>query len=281
VQKQIPKYVLQAQERIQDAPTTLNVERPVEVPQIMTAESIVQVPVAQIQIVEKAIPKVTTEAISRMQEVPQVLIEETLVEVPQVQLAEQIRQVPKEILQPRQKGIPKITTQVVEIVQAVPVPLINEVAIDVPQVQVVEVMKQTAALSQQRLVQTSRQYELQTQAFRTMPEERVTGIYEAAVVGVRETMPQPTVVERVSPIMTQGLIEYGAPMTTGYVEYAAPVQEFIVAETAPMLAYEGMVAPTTFVQQEMIVAPTVFETVVGMPTTEVFVPEVVQLPMTM
>jgi hypothetical protein len=284
-------------EIVQDVPTTLNVERPVEVPQIMTAESITQVPVAQIQVVEKPIPKVMTEAVQMMQEVPQVLIEETLVEVPQVQVAEAIKQVPKEMIQARQKGIPKVQTQVREIVQAVSVPLINEVAMDVPQVQVVEVMKQTAALSQQRLVQTSRQYEMETMAYRTLPEERA-GIYEAQVVGMFDKAVQPTVVERLSPVMTANYAgtTYGAPMyaetigvaptvveTVGYgggmVEYAggieyattAPVVEYvgggmIYEQAVPMMGEvlvaptmaEVLVAPTTFAT-EMLVAPTVVE----------------------
>merc|ERR1712137_1176740 len=96
--------------------------------------------------------------------------------------------------------------------------------------QVVEVMKQTAALSQQRLVQQSRQYELPTQAFRTMPEERVAGIYEAAVVGVREGMVQPTVVERVSPVMTTGLVEYAQPAMAYEVEYAQPAMGYEIVQ---------------------------------------------------
>merc|ERR1719183_3327264 len=203
VAKEIPKYVLQAMEQIVDVPGVLNVERPVEAPMIQTAEAVTQVPVPTTQIVEKQIPKVQTEAVEKIQEVPQVLIEEQLIEVPQVQMAEIIRQVPKEVVQPRQRAIPKITTQVVEKVQQVAVPLVNEVCVEVPQTQMVEVMKQTANLSQQRLVQTSRQYEMATQAYRTMPEERA-GIYEAQVVGVRENaMVQPTVVERLSPVMTE------------------------------------------------------------------------------
>jgi len=282
VQKQVPKYVLQAQEVIVDVPTTLNVERPVEVPQIMTAEAITQVPVAEVQIVEKAIPRVTTEAIQTIQEVPQVLIEEMLVEVPQVQMAEAIKQVPKEMVQARQRGIPVVQTQVREIVQAVSVPLINEVAIDVPQVQVVEVMKQTAALSQQRLVQTSRQYELETAAYRTMPEERA-GVYQAQVIGVVDKPIQQTAVERLSNVMvapqTYAENYMVAPQT--YVETVAPTYfetgvaattyggnmvEYV--ETVPMMG-EVLVAPTTMMGEvfvaptfatEMLVSPTVFET---------------------
>jgi len=192
------------------------------------------------------------------------LIEEQLVEVPQVQLAEAIKQVPKEVLQARQRGIPKVTTQVVEKVQAVSVPLINEVAMDVPQVQVVEVMKQTAALSQQRLVQQSTEFVGQpTTAFRTMAEERA-GVYNAPVVGVRENaMIQPTVVERLSPVMTTGL-------ATTYGQQVGEVM--MAAETIVAPTYVETVAPT-YVET---VAPTYVETVVA-PTA--VVEEVVQVAM--
>merc|ERR1711972_769923 len=150
--------------------------------------------------VEKPIPKVTTEALQTLQEVPQMLIEEQLVEVPQVQIAEIIKQVPKVVVQPRQRQIPRVTTQVVEKVQQVGVPLINEVAIEVPSVQQVEVMKQTAQLSQQRMVQTSRQYEVATQAFRTMPEERA-GVFQAQAIAAGNVSVQPTAVERINPVM--------------------------------------------------------------------------------
>jgi hypothetical protein len=267
VQKQIPKYVLQAQEIIIDEPAVLSFERPVEVPQIMTAEAITQVPVAQVEIVEKGVPKVMTEAIETVQEVPQILIEEMLVEVPQVQVAEAIKQVPKEMLQARPRGIPKVSTQVREVVQAVSVPLINEVAVDMPQVQVVEVMKQTAGLSQQRLVQTSVQYEgLATQAYRT--EAAVSeGVYQAQVIGTRQMGIQPTVVERTSPIMMAAptyLETMVAPTTYGAVEYVETVAptygavEYVdVAPTTMMGEY--LVAPT--VATEMLVAPTVYDVV--------------------
>merc|ERR1712176_1116299 len=232
-----------------DTPTTLSVERPVEVPQIMTAEAITQVPVAEVAYVEKQIPKVMTEAIEKIQEVPQVLVEEQLVEVPQVQMAEVIRQVPVEVLQPRQRGIPKVTTQVVEKVQQVGVPLVNEVCVEVPQIQTVEVVKQTANLTQQRVVQqAARQFEVGTQAYRTLAEERVAGVYQAPVVGVRDmAMVQPTVVERVNPVMATGMVEYAAQAPV--VEYAAPIVEYAAAPGTVVEYVEG-VAPT--------VAPTIY-----------------------
>jgi len=292
VNKEIPKYVLQAQERIVDVAGILNVEVPVEVPMIQTAEAITQVPVAEIQIIEKQIPKVMTEAIEKIQEVPQILIEEQLVEVPQIQTCETVRQVQNVMVQQVQKGVPRVQTQVVEKVQQVPATLICEVAIDVPQVQMVEVLRQTAAATSQRIVQTGVQYE--RAVGREMVLERVeagtmAGVYEAGIVGVRENaMVQPTVVERLSPILTQEFMVQQpmvAPTTyAGVVEYAAPQVEYVTAAPTmleyvqqPQYEYVApaattymteMVAPTTYMT-EMLVAPTEY-------VTEQVVMEVIQ-----
>jgi len=235
-----------------DVPGVLSQEIPVEVPQVQTAEAIMQVPVEQLQVVEKQIPKVMTEAIERIQEVPQVLLEEQLVEVPQVQTAEIIKQVSKPIVQPVQKGIPKISTQVVEVVQAVPALLTNEIAQEVPQVQMVEVFKQTANATSQRIVQTGIQYEraiARDEIINRVEPGVMAGVYEAGVLGVLDNaLVQPTVVERVSPIMTQG--ELMVAPTTFVDTYAAPT----VVET--------MMAPQTEFVQEYMVAPTIVQEVV-------------------
>merc|ERR1712013_475237 len=114
-----------------------------------------------------------------------------------------------------QRGVPKVSTQVAERVVNVPCSLISETAVEVPQVQTVEVLKQTAATQQQRIVQTSRQWERavgREVVEREMMAERGLEVIQAPVVAVREGVAiQPTVVERQSPVMTTG----------GYVEYAA------------------------------------------------------------
>merc|ERR1719398_577844 len=220
---------------------------------IQTAEAITQVPVASVQLVEKQIPKVMTEAVEKIQEVPQVLVEEQLIEVPQVQTAEIIRQVQKPVVQAVQKGIPKISTQVREVVQQVPAVLINEVGLDVPQVQTVEVFKQTANATSQRIVQTGVQYEraVGREIIERVEQGTMAGIYDAGVVGVRENVSvQPTVVERVSPVMTMGTVEtFTAP--TGVIETVVPTYggavEYVTAApteyiTAAPTYYEG-VAP--------------------------------------
>merc|ERR1711957_1002028 len=74
INKEVPKYVLQAVEQVVDVPSVLNVEVPVEVPMVMTCEAITQVPVENRQIVPKQIPKVMTEVVNQMQQVPQVLL---------------------------------------------------------------------------------------------------------------------------------------------------------------------------------------------------------------
>merc|ERR1712032_630755 len=106
IPKEIPRVVLQAQERVVDVPAVLNQERAVEVPQTMVCEVITQVPRP----------------------------EEQLVEVQQVQTAEVVRQVPNPQVQTRQKPIPRIETQVVEKVVQVPAVLKQEMAVEVPQV---------------------------------------------------------------------------------------------------------------------------------------------------
>jgi len=221
VNKEIPKYVLQAQERIVDVPCTLTVERPVEVPMVQVAEVITQVPKPEYQYIDKQIPKFMTETREQIVEVPQVLYEERLVEVPQIQVAEVIRQVPKHNVQQVQKGIPKVSTQVVEKVVQIPTSLISETAVEVPQIQVIEVLKQTASnTSQQRIVQTGVQWQ------QAVPREMVVdrteaardaGIYTADVVAVREGVPtQSTVVERVNPILTTQEIVVDQRAAMGY-----------------------------------------------------------------
>merc|ERR1711935_1249661 len=262
-----------------------NVEVPVEVPMVMTCEAVTQVPVENRQIVPKQIPKVMTEVVNQMQQVPQVLIEEQLVERTQVQVCEVIRQVQKPMVQQTQRTIPRVTTQVVEKVQAVPAVLINEVVQEVPQVQTVEVLRQTAQCSTQRIVQQSNQYEqpvLREQVVQRVEQATIGGVYQAGVVGVRENVSvQPTVVERVSPILTNNLA--GASMIQG--QQLGVAQSFAAATYATTLGagqygagqvYGGAIAaPTTYmggqamggqVVMEAISAPTTFASMAA-PTT--------------
>merc|ERR1719215_1912557 len=151
--------------------------------------------------------------------------------------------------------------QVVEKVQAVPCTLINEVATDLPQIQTVEVLKQTANCAPQRVVQTSNMYEraaLREQVVQRVDAATIGGVYEAGVVGVRENVAvQPTVVERVSPIMTQGIVG-GQIMETiaapTYATYAAGAQ---VAETIAAPTFVGgqvveTIAAPTFVGGQVV-----------------------------
>merc|ERR1712194_250937 len=206
------------------------------------------------------------------QQVPQVLIEEQLVERTQVQVCEVIRQVQKPMVQQQQRQIPRVTTQVVEKVQAVPRQLINEVVQEVPQVQTVEVLRQTAQMSTQRIVQQSNQYEqpvLREQVVQRVEQATIGGVYQAGVVGVRENVSvQPTVVERVSPILTNNLA--GASMIQGQqLGVAAPTYATTLGagQYAAGQAYGALAAPTTYmgaqamggqVVMEAISAPTTF-----------------------
>merc|ERR1719491_1565717 len=182
----------------------------------------------------------------KMQQVPQVLIEEQLIERTQVQVCEVIRQVQKPMVQQTQRQIPRVTTQVVEKVQAVPAVLINEVVQEVPQVQTVEVLRQTAQCSTQRIVQQSNQYEQavrREQVVQRVDQATIGGVYQAGVVGVRENVAvQPTVVERVSPIMTQNSV--GTSMIQG--------QQLRVAETFAASTYAAPTYATGTVSQARV-----------------------------
>merc|ERR1711998_641457 len=123
----------------------------------------------------------------------------------------------------------------------------NEIAQEVPQVQMVEVLKQTAAANAQRIVQTGVQYERAVQREVVLDRAEVgiaSGIYEAPVIGVRENaLVQPTVVERVSPIMTTEMIAQPGyeVLQPGYTEVIQPGYTEVIA--APTMV-ETMVAPT-------------------------------------
>merc|ERR1712216_592457 len=110
----------------------------------------------------------------------------------------------------------------------------------------------TATGAAQRIVQTGTQYE--HMIAREAVLERVdapisAGIYAPGVVGVREIAAvQPTVVERISPIMTTETVMMG-----GMTEYIAPTT----------YATETLVAPTTYIE------PAVYTETLVAPTTEV------------
>merc|ERR1711937_445315 len=158
-----------------------------------------------------------------------------------------------------EKQIPKVTTEAVEKIQQVPAVLINEVGLDVPQVQTVEVFKQTANATSQRIVQTGVQYEraVGREVIERVEQGTMAGIYDAGVVGVRENVSvQPTVVERVSPVMTMGAVETFAAPTVVETFGAPTVVETFGAPT--VVATEMLAAPTVY---ETLAAPTVMEVV--------------------
>merc|ERR1711937_296520 len=168
-----------------------------------------------------------------------------------------------------EKQIPKVTTEAVEKIQQVPAVLINEVGLDVPQVQTVEVFKQTAMATSQRIVRTGVQYEraVGREIIERVEQGTMAGIYDAGVVGVRENVSvQPTVVERVSPVMTMGGVVETFAAPTMVETFAAPT----VVETfgAPTMI-ETYGAPTEYVATEMLAAPTVYETIAAPTVMEV------------
>jgi hypothetical protein len=115
---------------------------PVEVPEVIVAEFITQVPRIDQQFVEKSVPAVRLEARERIVEVPVSLTEERLVEVPQIQTVEVLRQVPREQYQDIPRQIPQVEIQVRERVVPVSKQLIEEVPVEVPQLLTAEIVKE-------------------------------------------------------------------------------------------------------------------------------------------
>merc|ERR1712070_941171 len=100
-----------------------------------------------------------------------------------------------------------------------------------PQVQMVEVFKQTANATAQRIVQTGIQYERavgREQILERVEGATIAGVYEPGILSVRENaLVQPTVVERISPVMTGGQVveTFAAPTS-----FVAP-ETLMVTET--------------------------------------------------
>jgi len=92
VEKQIPKFMTEAIEKIEEVPQVLVEEMIVEVPQVQTAEVIRQVQKPVVQTVQKGIPVITTQVVEIVQQVPAVLINEVAMDVPQVQMVEVIKE---------------------------------------------------------------------------------------------------------------------------------------------------------------------------------------------
>merc|ERR1719262_590564 len=92
VEKQIPKVMTEAVEKIQEVPQILIEEQLVEVPNVQVAEVIRQVQKAVVQPVQKGIPKIQTQVVEVVQAVPAVLINEVGLDVPQVQVVEVFKQ---------------------------------------------------------------------------------------------------------------------------------------------------------------------------------------------
>merc|ERR1712008_208680 len=109
-------------------------------------------------------------------------------------------------------------------------------------VQTVEVLRQTAQMSTQRIVQQSQQYEqpvLREQVVQRVEQATIGGVYQAGVVGVRENVSvQPTVVERVSPILTNNLV--GTSMIQG--QQLGVAQSFAAPTYAAPTYATGMVS---------------------------------------
>jgi len=219
VPKEVPKFILQAQEVVSEVPLVLNHERPVEVPVTQVAEVVVQVAKVEVEPIEKHVPVYRTEAREQIVEVPQVFYEERLAEVPQLQIAEVIKQVPLTQIQEVAKHVPKIVeTKVVQKVVQVPSTLVVETPVEVPKVMTQEVVTQKASGSaQQRIVQTGYTYQrhISREEAVTSCKEAVTGgVHEASVIGVREYPMQPGEVERMERRVTEQVTSAEAPVLT-------------------------------------------------------------------
>lgn len=230
IEKQIPRIELRAQERIVEVPTTLQVEQPVEVPQVLIAEQIRQVPEPEVQYVDREVPNVTYQPVEQIVEVPQVVKEERLVEVPQVQLAEFVKQVPKQQIREVPKHIPRVETRCVEKIQSVPVNLLHEVAVEVPQVLRHEVITEVQGQqTEQRVVQTAQEVERRVNRSEVVvgsESERFQGAYDAKVVRVEAPTPsnysdtylnEGLVIRSKSPTPTRARLVAGSAAATGTV----------------------------------------------------------------
>jgi len=260
VNKEIPKVVLQAQERV------------VEVPVMQQVDLVVQVPRPEIEYVDKQVPKVTTEAREMVVEVPQVFYEERLQHVPQVQVAEVVKQVAAPQTREVVKQIPKIVeTRVIEKVVQVPSTLIQETAVEVPKVMHHEVVTQKASANmQQRVIQTGYQYQRNAHREEVVSREleaQVGGEYNAQITHVREFAVNSQDVE-ISRVITDELVsEEAAVVTTmnlpaethqrdiiqgGTMQYAAAPLVY----GAPPVATSQFAAPVTTIQaqQQQILA---------------------------
>merc|ERR1712187_365711 len=184
-------------------------ERAVEVPQIITAECTVQVPREDVQIVEKPVPKVYTEAREIVQAVPKVFTEERMAFVPQVQTHEVMKHVSVTQVKVEEQPIPKIETQVREKIVQKPATLIEEVAHEYEETFPVEVVKERHAGTQQRIVQTAREW------VQEIPREAVVVGTGASIQGgyieAKETGQS-----RMKQTVERDLVLYDAPTT--YVE---------------------------------------------------------------
>merc|ERR1712194_269451 len=143
VDKQIPVSVMKYTEKIVPYAVTIEEERPLEVPQVLTVEITTQRPNPQYQQIptvelrNKEVICWETQVVEKVVEVPHVLREEVAVEVPQIQTCEVLRQdavaQTKEVI----KQIPRVQMQyrerVVELRDQV-----RQEQVVVPQVQMVE-----------------------------------------------------------------------------------------------------------------------------------------------
>ncbi|CAK0910841.1 unnamed protein product [Prorocentrum cordatum] len=111
--RQVPKIVsIEAQERIEEVPFTLQQERAVEVEQVQVVDAFTEVVKPQVQLVDKPVPRVITEPLERAVEVHQApLLEEQPVPVPQVMTVEALREQPYENIQQAVKQVPRVSME--------------------------------------------------------------------------------------------------------------------------------------------------------------------------
>ena len=76
VPKQIPRYQLQAEERVIDVPVVTHCDRIVEVPVVQVVDAEREVLVPEVQYLPRSVPKLHVQAVEKILEVPQQLYRE-------------------------------------------------------------------------------------------------------------------------------------------------------------------------------------------------------------
>jgi len=178
IPKEIPKMVLQSQEKVVDIPQILRHERAVEVPVVKAVETVTQIPQEQVQMVEKPVHRVVTQVQEREVAVPMTVVEQRLKRVENVVEKVVRQEVLEEVAQTRDIPVRQINPIQVDKKATVPVTLLHEKGVEVPQTLNVEIVKQRPAATRQVFVHTAKEREI-----RAVQREAVVHAQAGEIIG--------------------------------------------------------------------------------------------------